>query len=199
MVQVSSRWKQSFSIFGNHIPSFAALHAGSVHLAAHADLLDSLSEQKDQVQRLKHLQLVWRRQKYSLSGFCVVISRPAPLLKNAQLSDSKVRELYLQIIQYMRRMYQDARLVHADLSEFNMLYVFKLCSELWHLKCMHWQPLCESTNVPLREGGVLFVTGFCNLCNYVAFNPDLSFLCFKEKNHKTKPNKVKTNQTKTTQ
>ncbi|XP_010571541.1 PREDICTED: serine/threonine-protein kinase RIO1 isoform X2 [Haliaeetus leucocephalus] len=48
--------------------------------------------------------------------------RPAPLLKNAQLSDSKVRELYLQIIQYMRRMYQDARLVHADLSEFNMLY-----------------------------------------------------------------------------
>lgn len=64
---------------------------------------------------------------------------------------------------------------------------------------MHWQPLCESTNVPLREGGVLFVTGFCNLCNYVAFNPDLSFLCFKEKNHKTKPNKVKTNQTKTTQ
>ncbi|NXJ05630.1 RIOK1 kinase, partial [Odontophorus gujanensis] len=48
--------------------------------------------------------------------------RPAPLLKNAQLSDSKVRELYPQIIQYMRRMYQDARLVHADLSEFNMLY-----------------------------------------------------------------------------
>lgn len=47
---------------------------------------------------------------------------PAPLLKNAQLSDSKARESYLDIIQYMRRMYQDARLVHADLSEFNMLY-----------------------------------------------------------------------------
>lgn len=48
-------------------------------------------------------------------------SRPAPLLKNTQLSESKARELYLQVIQYMRRMYQDARLVHADLSEFNML------------------------------------------------------------------------------
>uniref|UniRef100_A0A8I3W727 Serine/threonine-protein kinase RIO1 n=1 Tax=Callithrix jacchus TaxID=9483 RepID=A0A8I3W727_CALJA len=48
--------------------------------------------------------------------------RPAPLLKNIQLSESKARELYLQVIQYMRRMYQDARLVHADLSEFNMLY-----------------------------------------------------------------------------
>uniref|UniRef100_G3VK14 Serine/threonine-protein kinase RIO1 n=1 Tax=Sarcophilus harrisii TaxID=9305 RepID=G3VK14_SARHA len=47
---------------------------------------------------------------------------PAPLLKNAQLSESKARELYLQVIQYMRTMYQDARLVHADLSEFNMLY-----------------------------------------------------------------------------
>ncbi|OXB84569.1 UNVERIFIED_CONTAM: hypothetical protein H355_008045 [Colinus virginianus] len=57
-----------------------------------------------------------------LMGFIGKGDRPAPLLKNAQLSDSKVRELYLQIIQYMRRMYQDARLVHADLSEFNMLY-----------------------------------------------------------------------------
>lgn len=47
---------------------------------------------------------------------------PAPLLKNIQLSESKARELYLQVIQYMRIMYQDARLVHADLSEFNMLY-----------------------------------------------------------------------------
>ncbi|XP_033854306.3 serine/threonine-protein kinase RIO1 [Acipenser ruthenus] len=47
---------------------------------------------------------------------------PAPLLRNAQLSESKSRELYLQVIQYMRRMYQDARLVHADLSEFNLLY-----------------------------------------------------------------------------
>ncbi|KAF4790941.1 Serine/threonine-protein kinase RIO1 [Turdus rufiventris] len=55
-------------------------------------------------------------------GFIGKGDRPAPLLKNAQLSDSKIRELYLQIIQYMRRMYQDARLVHADLSEFNMLY-----------------------------------------------------------------------------
>lgn len=42
-------------------------------------------------------------------------------MKNVQLSESKARELYMQVIEYMRRMYQDARLVHADLSEFNML------------------------------------------------------------------------------
>uniref|UniRef100_A0A673XF26 Serine/threonine-protein kinase RIO1 n=1 Tax=Salmo trutta TaxID=8032 RepID=A0A673XF26_SALTR len=41
---------------------------------------------------------------------------------NASLSESKARELYLQVIQNMRVMYQEARLVHSDLSEFNMLY-----------------------------------------------------------------------------
>ncbi|KAM8851353.1 serine/threonine-protein kinase RIO1 [Spinachia spinachia] len=47
---------------------------------------------------------------------------PAPLLKNAALSESKARELYLEVLQNMRKMFQEARLVHADLSEFNMLY-----------------------------------------------------------------------------
>ncbi|XP_053739262.1 serine/threonine-protein kinase RIO1 isoform X1 [Synchiropus splendidus] len=47
---------------------------------------------------------------------------PAPLLKNAVLSEAKARQLYLEVVDLMRRMFQDARLVHADLSEFNMLY-----------------------------------------------------------------------------
>ncbi|XP_041046430.1 serine/threonine-protein kinase RIO1 [Carcharodon carcharias] len=55
-------------------------------------------------------------------GFIGKDDMPAPLLKNAHLSESKARELYLFVIQYMRRMYKDARLVHADLSEFNLLY-----------------------------------------------------------------------------
>lgn len=55
-------------------------------------------------------------------GFIGKDDMPAPLLKNAHLSESKARELYFIIIQYMRRMYKDARLVHADLSEFNLLY-----------------------------------------------------------------------------
>ncbi|EPY83820.1 serine/threonine-protein kinase RIO1 [Camelus ferus] len=55
-------------------------------------------------------------------GFIGKDDMPAPLLKNVQLSESKARELYVQVIECMRRMYQDARLVHADLSEFNMLY-----------------------------------------------------------------------------
>ncbi|XP_041847482.1 serine/threonine-protein kinase RIO1 isoform X2 [Melanotaenia boesemani] len=57
-----------------------------------------------------------------LMGFIGKDNMPAPLLKNVALSDSKARELYLQVVQNIRKMFQDARLVHADLSEFNMLY-----------------------------------------------------------------------------
>ncbi|XP_072219707.1 serine/threonine-protein kinase RIO1 [Leuresthes tenuis] len=57
-----------------------------------------------------------------LMSFIGKDNMPAPLLKNASLSDSKARELYLQVVQNMRKMFHEARLVHADLSEFNMLY-----------------------------------------------------------------------------
>uniref|UniRef100_A0A8D3CK51 Serine/threonine-protein kinase RIO1 n=1 Tax=Scophthalmus maximus TaxID=52904 RepID=A0A8D3CK51_SCOMX len=57
-----------------------------------------------------------------LMSFIGKDNMPAPLLKNASLSESKARELYLQVLQNMRKMFQDARLVHADLSEFNMLF-----------------------------------------------------------------------------
>uniref|UniRef100_A0A7N8XW07 Serine/threonine-protein kinase RIO1 n=1 Tax=Mastacembelus armatus TaxID=205130 RepID=A0A7N8XW07_9TELE len=57
-----------------------------------------------------------------LMSFIGKDNMPAPLLKSASLSESKARELYLQVLQNMRKMFQDARLVHADLSEFNMLY-----------------------------------------------------------------------------
>ncbi|XP_036940381.1 serine/threonine-protein kinase RIO1 [Acanthopagrus latus] len=57
-----------------------------------------------------------------LMSFIGKDNMPAPLLKNALLSESKARELYLQVLQNMRKMFQEARLVHADLSEFNMLY-----------------------------------------------------------------------------
>ena len=47
---------------------------------------------------------------------------PAPLLKNVSLSETKYRELYLECIHMMRVMYHKAKLIHADLSEFNILY-----------------------------------------------------------------------------
>lgn len=47
---------------------------------------------------------------------------PAPKLKDVPLSGSKARELYRDCIVMMRRLYHECRLVHADLSEYNLLY-----------------------------------------------------------------------------
>ncbi|KAG2385635.1 hypothetical protein C9374_003450 [Naegleria lovaniensis] len=47
---------------------------------------------------------------------------PAPRLKDAKLSPTKLREIYLDIIKSVRTMYQKAKLVHGDLSEYNLLY-----------------------------------------------------------------------------
>ncbi|MCJ1464206.1 protein kinase rio1 [Pseudocyphellaria aurata] len=51
---------------------------------------------------------------------------PAPRLKDVSLeggNEGKIwRSLYLQLLGYMRILYQKCRLVHADLSEYNVLY-----------------------------------------------------------------------------
>lgn len=46
---------------------------------------------------------------------------PSPKLKDAQLSDSRARELYLECVVIMWRLYHTCKLVHADLSEYNIL------------------------------------------------------------------------------
>ncbi|KAL6043785.1 Serine/threonine-protein kinase RIO1 [Balamuthia mandrillaris] len=46
----------------------------------------------------------------------------APRLKDAKLSMDKLHEAYMQCILMMRKMYQECNLVHADLSEYNILY-----------------------------------------------------------------------------
>lgn len=45
----------------------------------------------------------------------------APRLKDAGLPTPALRESYTELLVLMRRLYQDARLVHADLSEYNLL------------------------------------------------------------------------------
>ncbi|KAK3129645.1 hypothetical protein QOZ80_6BG0482780 [Eleusine coracana subsp. coracana] len=46
----------------------------------------------------------------------------APRLKDAALSDDKLREAYFEIVTIMRTLYQKCKLVHGDLSEYNILY-----------------------------------------------------------------------------
>lgn len=47
---------------------------------------------------------------------------PSPRLKDADLDETEYPRLYLQCLAYMRLLYQQCRLVHADLSEYNILY-----------------------------------------------------------------------------
>jgi len=47
---------------------------------------------------------------------------PAPRLKDKEISESKARELYRDIVLNTRKMFHECKLVHGDLSEFNLLY-----------------------------------------------------------------------------
>ncbi|ODQ67657.1 RIO1-domain-containing protein [Nadsonia fulvescens var. elongata DSM 6958] len=47
---------------------------------------------------------------------------PSPRLRDANIDPEHFPDLYLQLLALMRIMYQKCRLVHADLSEYNILY-----------------------------------------------------------------------------
>ncbi len=44
-----------------------------------------------------------------------------PLLKNTPLEGDEIKRVYDTIVEYMRLLYKEANLVHADLSEYNIL------------------------------------------------------------------------------
>ena len=56
-----------------------------------------------------------------LMSFLGVDGWPSPKLKDTHLSEGKARELYYDCIIHVRNMYHKCRLVHADLSEYNIL------------------------------------------------------------------------------
>lgn len=47
---------------------------------------------------------------------------PAPLLKDVPLTSARAKVLYYECLLMMRKLYHTCHLVHADLSEFNLLY-----------------------------------------------------------------------------
>lgn len=49
---------------------------------------------------------------------------PAPALKDVNFTNmEKLKKAYIQVISNMRKMYQKAKLIHSDLSEYNILYL----------------------------------------------------------------------------
>ncbi|XP_006808314.1 serine/threonine-protein kinase RIO3 [Neolamprologus brichardi] len=47
---------------------------------------------------------------------------PAPKLKDAMLNSEDLKKAYYQVLHVMQQLYQECNLVHADLSEYNMLW-----------------------------------------------------------------------------
>ena len=47
---------------------------------------------------------------------------PAPRLKDVRLSDARLAQVYFDLCVLMRKMFIECRLVHGDLSEYNLLY-----------------------------------------------------------------------------
>jgi RIO kinase 1 len=60
-----------------------------------------------------------------LMEFLGVDGWPSPRLKDAQISGRRLVECYKMLVLDMRTMYHSCRLVHADLSEYNILYHLK--------------------------------------------------------------------------
>ncbi len=53
---------------------------------------------------------------------------PAPRLKDVELTKKSYDRVYKRLILILREMYQKCRLVHGDLSEYNLLYYKK---DIW--------------------------------------------------------------------
>src|ERR1700722_3649074 len=51
-----------------------------------------------------------------------VTTRPSPRLKDAEIPDTLLSPLYATVLLIVRRLYHCCKLVHADLSEYNILY-----------------------------------------------------------------------------
>jgi len=47
--------------------------------------------------------------------------KPYPLLKDVQLDEASAKKVYDILINYIKKLYEDAELIHGDLSEYNVL------------------------------------------------------------------------------
>lgn len=74
--------------------------------------------------QVKAHSILWRLKKNN--GIVTFMIRAYPRLKDAQIESSKYPALYYQLVKNVRTMYQVCKLVHADLSEYNILYVSNL-------------------------------------------------------------------------
>mmetsp|Transcript_10535 Transcript_10535/g.18625 ORF Transcript_10535/g.18625 Transcript_10535/m.18625 type:complete len:529 (-) Transcript_10535:1441-3027(-) len=110
---------------------------------------------------------------------------PAPRLKDAVLSSSRVRSAYVQCLKILRRMFQLCKLVHGDYSEYNLLYFegtiyvidVSQSVEMDHPRALEFLRLdIENTNAFFARKGLSTM----NLTQAFKFIIDRSFDCSEE-------------------
>ncbi|XP_065651499.1 serine/threonine-protein kinase RIO3 [Hydra vulgaris] len=115
---------------------------------------------------------------------------PAPQLKDACLSKTEFEDAYLQVINAMRDLYQKCELIHADLSEYNILWHDSKCFiidvsqsiEPIHPDAFHFL-LRDCRNIVqfFSKSGIDVMTE-ANLFQYVS-GKDMNFIDKIEKEH----------------
>ncbi|GBG32006.1 Serine/threonine-protein kinase RIO1 [Hondaea fermentalgiana] len=110
---------------------------------------------------------------------------PAPRLKDATLSTRRVQSAYVQCLKILRRMYQMAKLVHGDFSEYNLLYLDRTIYvidvsqsvEMEHPRALEFLRLdIENTNAFFSKKGLQVM----HLVHAFQFIVDRSFDCSEE-------------------
>lgn len=110
---------------------------------------------------------------------------PAPRLKDATLSMRRVQSAYVQCLKILRRLFQLAKLVHGDFSEYNLLYLDRTIYvidvsqsvEMNHPRALEFLRLdIENTNSFFGKKGLQVM----HLIHAFQFVVDRSFDCSEE-------------------
>ena len=129
-------------------------------LRSHVLLMDFLGADQEESS-------IYHHHQYQRNSDNEISTWPAPKLRDANLSLSKLNDYYMEVIDLMRGMYQLCSLVHADLSEYNLL-VYKghivvidvsQSVETDHPRALEFLRMdCQNITDFFRRNGVLVMT-----------------------------------------
>lgn len=86
-------------------------------------------------------------------------NRPAPKLKDALMDDSDYIVAYDEVVEAMKTLFNDAELIHADLSEYNIL---------WHQGRCFFIDVSQSV-LPTHENAFFFLMRDCSNISNVSY------------------------------
>ncbi|KAJ8965126.1 hypothetical protein NQ314_004351 [Rhamnusium bicolor] len=111
-------------------------------------------------------QVVTLRQHVLVMSFIGEEHKPAPKLKDAKMRDVDYIMAYEEVVVAMKTLYEKANLIHADLSEYNIL---------WHNKHCYFIDVSQSVE-PDQNNAFLFLFRDCNnIINVKIATPDELF------------------------